>query len=90
MAIINIRDEISPRLMEFANKTHLLSLTFITISNGKEINVVALFVKPEEAQPWVNRVYGHDEQYPNDPSLFRRIRVPTKMVIYLKQIKNMI
>lgn len=58
--------------------------TFVAIPNRKKVHVIVLIVKEQQADPRVKRVYGYDEQYSNDPSLFGWIRVPSKVVVYLK------
>jgi len=58
--------------------------TFIAVADRKEIHVVVFVVEKQQADPRVKRVNRHDEQYPDDPSLFRRVRVPSEVVVYLK------
>lgn len=63
-------------------------LTFVAVSDGKEIYIVVFIVEEEQADPRVNAVDRYDEKYPDDRSLLRRIRVPLQMLIYLKQKRD--
>lgn len=64
-------------------------LTFITVPHGEEINIITFFVEEEQADPRIEGVDRDDEQNPDDPSLLRRVRVPSQVFIYLQKKKKM-
>ena len=52
-------------------------LTFITIPDGIEVDIVRIFSEKHEAEPRLESVNGHNKKYTNDPPLFRRVRIPS-------------
>lgn len=58
--------------------------TFIAVAHGEKVNVDTLRVEEEQADPGIRRINGHNEQYPNDPALLLRIRVPPQVLIDLQ------
>jgi hypothetical protein len=58
--------------------------TFVAVADGEEVNVVALRVEKQKADPGIRGVDWYYEQYSDYPSLFRRVGVPSQVVVDLK------
>lgn len=67
-----------------ANSYSITTLTFITISDGEEVDVIRVAVEEKQRDPAVAAVDGHDEQDAHDPSLLRRVRVPAQVLVNLQ------
>lgn len=63
--------------------------TFIAIPDCEEVHVIAFAVKKQQTDPRISRVYGNNEQYSHDPSLFGWISVPAQVMIYLQTIRQL-
>jgi len=62
---------------------HVCRQTFVAVTDGVEVDVVAVIVEEHERQPRVKRIDRNHEQNPNDPSLFTRTRVVTQVLVDL-------
>ncbi len=60
-------------------------LTFITVSDGVEVNVVRIAAEEQEAEPRLECIDGHDEENPNYPALLRPVCVAAKILIDLER-----
>jgi hypothetical protein len=58
-------------------------LTFITVSNGEEVNVDAVGVEEHETDPAVGGVDRDDEEDADNPPLLLWVRVPPQMMVDL-------
>lgn len=59
--------------------------TFITVSNGVEIDIILVVADEQEAEPWVKGKHRYNEQYADNVSLLIRDRVGPKVCVDLEQ-----
>ena len=63
--------------------------TFIAVTDGVKVDVVLVVADEEQAEPGVEGVHGHDEQYADDVALFVWHRVRPQVCVYLSVEKSM-
>ena len=70
-------------MFKFLSYFSFCLLTLVAVPDSVEVDIVRVASKKEEAEPWLERVDGHNEEDSDDPTLFGTICIAAKILINL-------